>query len=363
MSPKKKKPTTIGITGSGTLSKRMLVSLLDDYAAANGGIEVLFAFPTEPTTEQLDILAWADKGGVAVGGIVPNEKAVADANDADHPLANVAVTTPDTDVVADLIEELKDSDGKLFILWDDDDDDAYRALELALEADLEAFDLCNGMEKLVFDEEGEEEETPEEEPEPEADEETEKLLNRSALLRHTAKELKAMLDERDVTVSREGKGRITKDAYVAAMIGFEETGAQYFLQDAEHGAVPVGGPSAPPPEEDEDEDEDAVAEAEAELEAELEAEADDWNGPLDLDDEEDYVGPTDVDPETGEIDPVDIPEDDDPQKNVVADPLPPDWQLVAHCLGCGGPVFARKVYAQARAPKVSWSHTKACPIK
>jgi hypothetical protein len=362
--------TTIGLIGAGKLAPRMIRSLLDDQLEAHDDLRLLVPVTKKHLTDEIDIaVAWAEKKGVPVDALVDGT-----ADDLlDEMEVDQGTTAKKGKVPTTLAKAVAESEGRLFVLWDDSDEDAYLAFETAFEAGVKCFDMVNGLEEMTFDdadeeppaeEESEAESTPEEpEPEEAPDKpEGEGLDTRAEMMRMTVPELKKMLKARGVTLNRSGKGRIARGAYVDAILKHDETGATVFMQDGAT-AVPI--------------DEDEVAQANDE--------------DVPAADEE----PQDA-PESDE-EPVEVPEDEEAAESApaaaegstpsagffvsegtttstgsfqgghtlvtsnVAAPAPTRALLTGTCTGCGGPIFA--LDGDDDWPEVLFFHAEGCEAK
>jgi hypothetical protein len=363
--------TTIGVIGNGVLSQRMIRATFNDQLEAVAEDDdfrlVLPVTKDHFTDEVMAVADWAIKNEVPFE-VVTDESADKLKIAADY--IEAAVKEHRVKAVALKIVGLVEKDeGKLFIFWDEEDDDAYRAFEKADEVNVVAYDLCNGLEKLSFGDDEEEDETPlpddeavaaqeegDDEPEPGGHE----LDERAEMGRKTVKELKALLVEAGVTLTRDGKGRIGKDPHLDALMGYRETGWKVWKAD------PDGKGAHPDESDDEGETDEILDDADA-MAAIEEAEAEG------IPDDE---VPGDVVKGTGETTAARLPVGKDGQIRVIEDGEPvwkdpestqalanPTPLLVGECKGCGGPIFAvHGGNGEPHWPDVKFFHAPQCPL-
>lgn len=379
---------TIGVIGAGALSQKMIRATFNDQleAAGDDGLHLVLPVSKQHMTEQVDaVLAWAEKNEVPVTLVY--DGSIDDIEYAKDDIDVQSASKIGDGLVGVLKEALAVADARLFVFWDEDDDDGYLTFEAAHEAGVPCFDLTNGLEDLSFadDEPTAEEETAAIESDPEAMEaaikEAETELNTAAEMgRLTVGELKEMVAERKITLNREGKGRISKKAYVAAILIHDETGQTEFVQ-TDDGAEPI------------DDGYDAEAEEYAAKEKAQVSDEDDEPTEADLAEEaevKDIEDLQEVDTTTGEIDPVEVPDEEDrpvtleekaaaglitysdaststnPSSgsmtiyNNTTAPVDPRPSLVGNCGGCGGPVFAKENGSEF--PEVAWNHAEKCSL-
>lgn len=174
--PIARKPIVLGCIGQGATSVKNATALLTDLIKANGG-KAKFVLPATEKHWTEGIEAVAD---FAIENEYPLVLVVDDSAAAHRPLKGyltqaaekIKVQKPINKVVQIVSGE---QNAKLLILWDDEDDNCFDALEAADQNEVEALDLCAGLHKLEFTDPGagEPEADPEEEEEPAADEEPE----------------------------------------------------------------------------------------------------------------------------------------------------------------------------------------------
>lgn len=377
--------TTIGVIGKGTLSSRMIRSIFaDQLDTLKDAEDMRLVLPVTKAlfTEEVEIVAdWALANNVPFevvhdGSKLPKAtEEYVEAAVRESKVANVG-----TGIVK--ILEKADQHPRLFVFWDEEDEDGYEAFETAWDAEIGSYDLCNGLEELSFsdDEEGDAEPEeagnvhpldededgnprgnvhPTDEVEPKHD-----VDPKAELRRMTAKDLKAICAEKGITVSRSGKGRIAKDAYIDALAEYEATGATEFHQDEDR----VKGVEEKAQEGLVSKDEAAV-----DLDAEEEPEVED-DGAI---------------PETDEDDAPELPSDDDDEDVIeqrpgdlavegeygvtssssgTTNPTQGQTTIVYHapasavqpfltgaCAGCGGPIFSDGATAD-------FFHADKCPL-
>lgn len=175
--PIARKPLVLGFIGQGATSVKNATALLTDLVKAHGGKAKIILPATEKHwTEGIEAVA-----DIAVENEWPLVLVTDDSATAHRPLKGylsqatekIKVTKPVNKVVQLVGAE---TNSKLIILWNDEDDDCYTALQAAEQNEVEAFDLCAGLHKLEFtepdggepeaDPEAEEDTAPDGEPEP-----------------------------------------------------------------------------------------------------------------------------------------------------------------------------------------------------
>lgn len=359
--------TTIGVIGKGTLSSRMIRATLADQLDALAepeDLRLILPATKDLFTEEVEIVAdWAIANGAQIELVGDDSKAPKALGE----YAEVAVKNHTVrKVPTGLVKILAKTEGaKLFVFWDEDDEEGYTAFEDAFDAEIPSYDICNGLEELTFDDDADEPvEEPEAAEEPEEEAPRHDIDPQTELRRKTAKELKEICKEKGITVSRSGKGRIAKDAYIEALVNFEETGATEFHQEEDRVKVDETLDSSPEPATnpqavDEAVDEDEVPEIEDDG-AIPEADEDE---PIEIpSDEED----TDVEPGEGEATAL-------PEETVAEASTPTNvvntvyWSKaqaghIGTCAGCGGPIFALYGSGEETWPEVRWNHAPACGL-
>lgn len=166
-----RKPTgvTLGFIGSGDAAAASITPLLDDLIEAEGGaikfiLPVTKAHFTEPMQ---DIVAYAIDKEIAFEAVTDAEATKMRKGPVKEALANASKTHLITRVPGKVIALLANSDNpKLLVLWDDEDEEGLKALDKAMEAEIEARDLTDALALLEADDgegEGEGEETDPEE--------------------------------------------------------------------------------------------------------------------------------------------------------------------------------------------------------
>lgn len=147
----KSKSMTIGLLGTGKASIKTAAELIGDLTA--NAADVTFVVPVTPshfTSDIEAILEWAHDEGHKYIAVLNDESAdtkdLADYIEAAEQTFKVA--KPAVKVV-NLLERA--DDGRLLMLWDDEDDDCMTALERAVDREVPALDLTNGLDVLQFD--------------------------------------------------------------------------------------------------------------------------------------------------------------------------------------------------------------------
>lgn len=149
--PIARKPIVLGCIGKGATSVKNATSLLTDLIKANGG-KAKFVLPATESHWTEGIEAVAD---FAIENEHPLVLIVDDSSAGSKALKGylsqaaekVKVTKPVNKVVQIVGGE---QNARLLILWDDEDDDCFTALEAADQNEVEALDLCAGLHKLEF---------------------------------------------------------------------------------------------------------------------------------------------------------------------------------------------------------------------
>lgn len=149
--PIARKPLVLGCIGKGATSVKNATSLLTDLIKANGG-KAKFVLPATESHWTEGIEAVAD---FAIENEYPLVLITDDSTATYKPLKGylsqasekVKVTKPVNKVVQIVGGE---ASARLLILWDDEDDDCFTALEAADQNEVEALDLCAGLHKLEF---------------------------------------------------------------------------------------------------------------------------------------------------------------------------------------------------------------------
>ena len=142
-------PMTIGLLGSGEMKVEAAISLIEDLAEVADPVTVIVAADEKNWTPTLsgitEFLADNDVAFELViddGSDVPAE--VTEAAQSTHKVAR-----PAQKVVALL--ERAEGDKRLVVLWDDENEDAVKATERAVDRGIKALDLTAGLEELTFD--------------------------------------------------------------------------------------------------------------------------------------------------------------------------------------------------------------------
>lgn len=152
------KPLTLAVIGSGSGTPKMTESLLADFTAPYE--EVTLILPVDGAYWSDDIAViydWAldnDVPFVAVTTGGTPDKALVDVLEAADSVQKVARVS--VKLVQLLQQEAAESDVALFVLWDDDDEEAVLAVNKALTAEVPAYNLLDGLDKFSFDDDDEE---------------------------------------------------------------------------------------------------------------------------------------------------------------------------------------------------------------
>lgn len=148
------KGLTIGFIGSGEVEADTIASLVGDFVEANGGAEnVTFIIPlTEDffTDAVKAVAEFASEQDIAYEVVIDDStekkrglKGYLSGAQAQHKVARVG------NKVVSLLE--KAASAKLFVAYNEEDTEAGKVLEKAIEKEIEALDLTQGLYKLEFD--------------------------------------------------------------------------------------------------------------------------------------------------------------------------------------------------------------------
>lgn len=151
MSPVARRPLHLGFIGLGSTSTKNITALLGDLIESNGGkAKVILPATKAHWTEGIEAVAdFALENSIPLALITDDttleHKALKSyISQASEKVKAANVATKLVDTVAN------GGNGKLVMLWDDEDDDCYTALERAESKDIEALDLTAGLHKLEF---------------------------------------------------------------------------------------------------------------------------------------------------------------------------------------------------------------------
>lgn len=378
---------TVGVCGTGEIGRRMLKSIVDDFMESlpeDDTVKFILPVSDDLFTAEVELIAdlTGDYEGVAIEVVTDGTEP----KDADDLIEEAVKVHKVKKVERSIASVAAEEDGVAWVL-SVDSDSGYRLFDEADREGIKAFDVCDGMEELSFgDDEDDEVEEAQEDAEEETgvDEEAEAAAaTKSDVAAKSYKELKADLEALGVSLNRKGKGRISKDAVVAATLDHDETGHLFYLQNEDGtGIIRVDADLEPV-------DEPIVGEEAEEAE----------------------VPDKEVDADTGEVDPSDAPEADEeapetPDSDAEAAEVPEDdakpkkrqrkpkkaaaakeeapkkaeepvqenttapsatvpthASLVGSCAACGGPIFASPFTAgDSGFPEVRWSHAPACSL-
>jgi hypothetical protein len=155
--------TTIGFIGHGAVRSRNVKALLQDQLDAYGELRFILPLGESYWSDGLGYVGdFALDNGIALEIVADDTAAdIADAQDFLKDAVRVHNVTQVTDKLMSLLSALPTP--QLIILWDDEDEEAAAALDLAITDDIPAFDLTNGLDEIRP---VEEDPSPEEEPVP-----------------------------------------------------------------------------------------------------------------------------------------------------------------------------------------------------
>jgi hypothetical protein len=291
--------TTYGFIGNGEVSARAAKAILkDQFEAQENGARFVVPVTADHWSDSIDAaVSFAEANDIEYE--VVTDDTTADLKDLADVVKNAEKVHEATDVVAVLISVLEKANNPVLVVaWSDEDPNCTAAFAAADALEIAGYDLCDGFDKIEF-------EDPNAEPaaattEPPASEPD---------VAYTEDQLEAMdFDEvRDIYVEKMGKEplppRSRKSSYITAIL----TNA-----DPDTGEV---APSAP------------------------------TGG-----------GDDEVEIPNGDRDAVRVPDErDETTQNTVN--VGAYSQLVGNCHGCGGPVFAK-----GEPPVMTWDHAEYCPI-
>lgn len=289
---------TVCLLGHGDVSPKMISSLVQDIeeAAALEKKTLELVFPVDADGFSGPILDAVKALGETSSALTAYtlEGAASAAEAAAEELDQLAeIVADDNAAIAAAVEN--SDDVRIWIFWDDSDR-AYDVAE-AWAGKVPIYDATRGLEEIVFADEDpdspddsvppaeeieeEAEEAPEvsEEPEPVEEALPDEGDPLAALDLLSVAQLKELCAERGITITKEGRGRISRDAYSTALLAQAAGKGQEYLLDSSGTTTAVGAPLGyqddPDPAEDAPEPE-----------------------------EEGYEDPVDVDQATGEIDPL-----------------------------------------------------------
>lgn len=154
--------STYGFIGSGDTTAKNTTALLDDLIDAEEE-PATFIIPVTQSLWTTPIQTIAD---YAFDQEIPYEVVTDDSADSHKAFAEIiqaATKVHRVQRVAMKIENIleKSAEPVLIVAWSDEDADSLSALERALTRDIPAFDLCNGLEPLEFDDESDDDTEPE----------------------------------------------------------------------------------------------------------------------------------------------------------------------------------------------------------
>lgn len=146
------KVVTLGFIGTGKVAEKNSSALLDDYIGAQDG-EVKFVLPItkEHWTPSLQAIA-----SYAIDNEIDYEVVIDDStgsNKKHQEFLDVATSSHKVVRVPNKVVSLLDKagEGRLIILWDDEDGDAMKALERASDAKIPCLDLTSALDLLEID--------------------------------------------------------------------------------------------------------------------------------------------------------------------------------------------------------------------
>lgn len=169
MAPTVRKPLTLGFIGQGVTSAKNAEALLTDLIGAEGG-KARFILPAteDHWTEGIETVAdYALENKIPL--VLVTDDSTAGLKNLKGYTQQAAETVKVISAVTKVVKLTAESTGKLIMLWDDEDDDCYTALDLAEKENVEALDLTAGLHRLEFTGEAAETEPEEDEytyPEP-----------------------------------------------------------------------------------------------------------------------------------------------------------------------------------------------------
>jgi hypothetical protein len=172
-------PLTLGIAGSGQLDVKLIAPILDDLTEGREVADLyLPVTDSDYTDEVAAVVAWAKDNDIAYTTLSDEDatkdgelKRIIEASEDDYDAGDSAGKA----VVEMLAGDEKNpvADGRLLMFMDAEQDEDVAVFEEAAEQEVPAFDLCNGLLPISFDEDdaGDGEGAADGAPEPEAEDE------------------------------------------------------------------------------------------------------------------------------------------------------------------------------------------------
>lgn len=166
MAPVARRPLHLGFIGAGATSSKNIAALLSDLIEANGGkAKVILPATKQHWTEGIEAVAdFALENSIPLALIT--DDTTQEVKTLKPYISQASEKVKANAVAVKLVDNVANGSGKLLILWDDEDDDCYTALERAEKQSVEAFDLTAGLHRLEFTGGAAAEPEPEDEPEP-----------------------------------------------------------------------------------------------------------------------------------------------------------------------------------------------------
>lgn len=213
----KKSELTLGFIGAGEISTKASTALIEDLIEANGGsAKFVFPFTKEHFTDSIgELVEWAIEEEIDYEAVT-DDSTPKKLNDFVEQASKTHKVQRIPHKIVNICD--KSGNGRVVILWDDDDEDCVTALERAQDKDVEALDLTNGLDILALEDDGEdEEEEPEEveDEDEEDDEEEDEEVTAEDIEAMDFKELKELAKEWGVEVPPRTKSAGYKKALLA----------------------------------------------------------------------------------------------------------------------------------------------------
>jgi len=169
MAPVARRPLHLGFIGAGATSSKNIAALLGDLIEANGGkAKVILPATKQHWTEGIEAVAdYALENSIPVALIT--DDTTQEVKTLKPYISQASEKVKAQAVAVKIVDTTANGSGRLLILWDDEDDDCYTALERAEKQGVEAFDLTAGLHKLEFTGGGEDAQAAPDDDEPETD--------------------------------------------------------------------------------------------------------------------------------------------------------------------------------------------------
>lgn len=228
------KGTTLGFIGTGDAAEGTIGPLLDDLIESEGGA-IKFIIPVSKqhlTDAMADVVAYAVEKEIPYEAVHDSAAAAMKKGTIKDALGGASKTHSITRLPGKVVSLLTNADNpKLLVLWDDEDEESLKAVDKALENEIECRDLSEGLVKLEADTgEGGEEEPGDDEPtgdgengeEPGEDAGEAEPYTEEELAEFSLKDLKAICEENGIEVASGSRS----GTYIKAILAAQEAEAE-----------------------------------------------------------------------------------------------------------------------------------------